>query len=74
MDNGEELKCRVKWFDQKKGFGFAIHPKTQEDIFIHYSAIEGSGYKVLNENELIEVTAVKSQKGLKATSIRKQNK
>lgn len=46
-------KGTVKWFDAKKGYGF-ITPELGEDIFVHFKAIIGDGYKSLNENDAVE--------------------
>jgi cold shock protein len=56
----------VKWFDPKKGFGFIIGPEGQ-DIFVHFSAIEGNGFRVLKDGARVLYDAVRSDKGWKAT-------
>jgi len=60
----------VKWFNGSKGFGF-IKRENGEDIFVHYSAIEGDGYKSLEEGESVEFEVAEGPKGLQATSVRK---
>ncbi len=58
----------VKWFDPKKGFGFVVGPDGQ-DIFIHYTVIEGEGFRVLNDDQQIIFDASKTDKGWKATRV-----
>ena len=52
----------VKWFNNKKGYGF-IHTEDGEDIFVHYSAIEGDGFKTLNEGQEVEFEVSQGPKG-----------
>lgn len=56
----------VKWFDPRKGFGFIIGPEGQ-DIFTHYSVIQGDGFRVLKDGAAVNYDAVKTDKGWKAT-------
>lgn len=58
----------VKWFDPRKGFGFIVGPEGQ-DIFVHYSVIEGDGYKVLKDGSRVTYDAQRSDKGWKATRV-----
>ena len=58
----------VKWFDQRKGFGFIVGPEGQ-DIFTHYSVIEGDGFRVLADGSTVKYDAVKTDKGWKATRV-----
>lgn len=58
----------VKWFDNKKGFGF-ISNETGADVFVHYSAIQGSGFKTLKEGESVQFELIESDKGLKAQNV-----
>lgn len=60
----------VKWFDQRKGYGFIIGPKGQ-DVFVHFSEIEGEGYRVLQDGDVVVYDAHSSEKGWKATRIRR---
>jgi CspA family cold shock protein len=58
----------VKWFNESKGFGF-IEQESGPDVFAHYSAIQGNGFKTLLEGQKVEFVATEGQKGLQATSI-----
>ncbi|MGE3312963.1 MAG: cold-shock protein [Limisphaerales bacterium] len=60
----------VKWFDNKKGFGF-IANEGGTDIFVHYSSIQGGGFKTLKEGELVQFDLVESDKGLKAQNVQR---
>lgn len=60
----------VKWFNQAKGFGF-IKRANGPDVFVHYKAIDGEGFKTLNENEEVEFEVQQGPKGLQATKVRK---
>jgi CspA family cold shock protein len=61
---------KVKWFDNKKGFGFIVE-ETGQDVFVHHSAILGQGFKTLNEGEVVEFEVVESNKGLKAQNVQR---
>jgi CspA family cold shock protein len=58
----------VKWFNDKKGFGFII-AETGKDVFVHHSAIEGEGYKTLKEGEKVQFEIVNGPKGEQATKV-----
>lgn len=60
---------RVKWFNNEKGYGF-IEFKEDEDIFVHYSAIEAEGYKTLSEGQLVEFKLVETSKGFQAINVK----
>ncbi|MFN2544555.1 MAG: cold-shock protein [Actinomycetota bacterium] len=59
----------VKWFSSEKGFGF-ISQESGEDVFVHFSGIEGGGYKNLEENQKVEFEVTQGPKGLQATNVR----
>ncbi len=58
----------VKWFNASKGFGF-IQRQSGEDVFVHFSAIQGEGYKSLNEGQAVEFEVSKGPKGLQAENV-----
>lgn len=60
----------VKWFNGTKGFGF-ISREEGEDVFVHYNAIEGSGYRTLEEGDKVEFEIVEGPKGLQADKVKK---
>lgn len=63
-----ETEGKVKWFDPRKGFGFIIGPDGQ-DIFAHFSRIEGEGFRVLKDGGTVEYDATLTEKGWHATRI-----
>ncbi|HPU12313.1 MAG TPA: cold-shock protein [Aeromicrobium sp.] len=60
----------VKWFNSEKGFGFIAPDDGGDDLFAHFSEIQGSGYKTLDENQKVEFEVAQGQKGLQAANIR----
>ncbi|WP_430592105.1 cold-shock protein [Humidisolicoccus flavus] len=60
----------VKWFDAGKGFGFIAPEDGSADVFAHYSAIETSGYRSLDENQRVEFEVTQGAKGPQAANIR----
>src|ERR1700739_3820901 len=64
---------KVKWFDNKKGFGF-IAQESGQDVFVHHSSILGSGFKTLNEGEEVSFEVISSEKGPKAQNVQRIQK
>ena len=60
----------VKWFNEAKGFGF-ITQENGEDVFVHFSAIQGEGFKTLAEGEAVEFDVTTGPKGLQAANVRR---
>jgi cold shock protein len=62
---------RVKWFNNEKGYGFIEYDgMINEDIFVHYSAIDQDGYKSLNEGDIVEFTLIETAKGNQAINVK----
>jgi CspA family cold shock protein len=61
----------IKWFDNKKGFGFIAPEEGGQDVFVHFSCIGGEGFKTLDEGDLVEYEVNQSEKGLKASRVTK---
>ena len=66
----ERMKGTVKWFNNAKGYGF-IGREDGPDVFVHYSAISGEGYKSLQEGDLVEFEITQGQKGPQAANVTK---
>jgi len=62
----------VKWFSQEKGYGF-LQREGAADVFVHYSAIDGNGFKVLYEGEPVEFDVIEEAKGPKAANVVRLN-
>ncbi len=65
------VKGTVKWFNASKGYGFLEQPESDKDVFVHFSAIEGDGFRSLKEGEQVEFTVTESEKGLQAEKVAK---
>lgn len=63
---------KVKWFSAEKGYGF-IEQETGGDIFVHFSAIQGDGFKTLNEGEAVEFEIVEGARGSQAANVVKKS-
>jgi cold shock protein len=59
----------VKWFNESKGYGFITPSDGSPDIFVHYSVIQGDGFKTLKEGQSVEFEAQDGPKGLQATKV-----
>lgn len=59
----------VKWFNEAKGFGFIAPQDGTDDVFVHYSAISGNGFKTLAEGQTVSYETEKGPKGLSATNV-----
>ncbi|MBA2175405.1 cold shock domain-containing protein [Halobacillus locisalis] len=64
------LQGTVKWFNAEKGFGF-IEVEGQDDVFVHFSAIQGEGFKTLEENETVDFEIVEGDRGPQAANVQR---
>jgi cold shock protein len=67
----ERVKGKVKWFNASKGYGFLERPDGEADVFVHFSAIQGEGFRSLEEGESVEFSVAKTDKGLQAENVSK---
>ena len=65
----DRVQGTVKWFNTSKGYGF-IQREGEPDVFVHYSAIQGDGFKNLEEGQPVEFSVEKGPKGLQATEVK----
>jgi CspA family cold shock protein len=61
----------VKWFNESKGYGFIEPDGGGRDVFVHYSAIQGEGYKTLSEGQMVEFEVTQGEKGPQASNVLK---
>lgn len=61
----------VKWFSNQKGYGFITPESSEKEVFVHYSAVQGEGYKTLAEGDKVEFDVTNGPKGEQATNVRK---
>ena len=59
----------VKWFNEKKGYGFITPENGESDVFVHFTDVTGSGFKTLNEGEQVEFEIAQSDRGPKAVNV-----
>lgn len=64
----ERIKGKVKWFNASKGYGF-IERAGGEDVFVHFSQIQGQGYRSLQQSDMVEFSIEPGEKGLQATNV-----
>ena len=65
------MKGTVKWFSNQKGYGFITPDGGGKDVFVHHSAIQGDGYKTLDEGQNVDFEVTQGPKGEQAASVRK---
>lgn len=63
----------VRWFNDNKGYGFIQVEGSQEDVFVHYSAIQGDGFKTLAEGQRVEFELITGPRGFQAAEVRKED-
>jgi len=65
------LQGKVKWFDEAKGYGFIVPDDGSKDVFVHFSAITGEGFKTLKEGDEVTFETTQGQKGPQAINVAK---
>jgi CspA family cold shock protein len=65
----DRVQGTVKWFNNSKGYGFIAQDGSEEDVFVHYSAIQSDGYRSLNEGQRVEFIIQQGPKGLQASEV-----
>lgn len=68
---GEDMEGTVKWFNASKGYGF-ITTTDNKDVFVHFSAIQGEGYKALDDGQKVEFDLIENEKGPQAANVIKK--
>ncbi len=69
MQDTKRYRGTVKWFSSAKGYGFIQWPEGPKDVFVHYSAVQMNGYKVLDEGQPVEFSVEDSTKGPQAIEV-----
>lgn len=69
MANGKRFTGEVKWFNEEKGFGF-LSTDGGEDVFVHYTAIEGEGFRTIEKGTKVEFSIVEGRKGTQAEGVK----
>lgn len=67
--SNRRARGQVKWFNEGKGYGFIAPEEGGEDVFVHFQAIQGEGFKTLREGQTVEFEVVKGPKGLQAANV-----
>ena len=62
---------KIKWFNENKGYGFILQESDGKDIFVHYSDIDGDGFRTLSEGECVEYELIEGPKGYHAKNVKK---
>jgi CspA family cold shock protein len=70
VERNDMAQGTVKWFNSEKGFGFIAPDEGERDVFVHYSEIQGSGFRTLEENQRVEFEIGQGTKGPQATGVR----
>jgi len=70
-DEGLMARGTVKWFSEEKGYGFVSPEEGGEDLFVHYTAVEGEGYRSLEEGERVSYEPTRGMKGEQAVDVRR---
>jgi len=69
----DRVTGKVKWFNASKGYGFIERPQGESDVFVHFSAIQGDGFRSLEEGQNVEFSVAQTDKGLQAENVAKTN-
>jgi CspA family cold shock protein len=67
---GQLATGKVKWFSDQKGYGFIVPDDGGKDLFVHYTNVEGEGFRTLKEGQAVEYEAAEGKKGPEATNVR----